>query len=238
MYVDEFSEIIKYSQSAQEKLNYNTVDFSIYLHGFIRMFKPACVLELGTALGVTSFLSALACKENNYGKVITIDDSSHHIDQLFENLKYEQYIDKKINDFKLNKFIEFKKYTLNHNSFPLFLNDLNVPEIGIVFNDFDEDPFYILMTIIWMLPRVNKEAYLITDGAALNWWPHCYTELLMNQLKNGKIPKDLADMVDEESLQKLYLLLQRFNFSHMEFIKHKCEHQNNFTIIKIYENYI
>ena len=80
-----YQDILKYTKTVD---HYNTHDFSVFLYSLIKMQKPKCVLELGTGFGVTAFLAAQACKENNKGKVITIDNGVQW-DQL---TKYEHYM--------------------------------------------------------------------------------------------------------------------------------------------------
>lgn len=53
---------------------YGSEDQAQLFYALIKMQKPEVVLELGTALGVTSFWMAQAVKENGSGRVFTVDN--------------------------------------------------------------------------------------------------------------------------------------------------------------------
>lgn len=53
---------------------YGSEDQAQLFYAVIKMQKPAVVVELGTALGVTSFWMAQAVKENGVGRVFTVDN--------------------------------------------------------------------------------------------------------------------------------------------------------------------
>lgn len=53
---------------------YGSEDQAQLFYALIKMQKPEVVLELGTALGVTSFWMAQAVKENGTGRVFTVDN--------------------------------------------------------------------------------------------------------------------------------------------------------------------
>ena len=55
---------------------YGSEDQAQFFYGLIKMQKPAVVVELGTALGVTSLWMAQAVKENGAGRVFTVDNGA------------------------------------------------------------------------------------------------------------------------------------------------------------------
>ena len=123
-----YQDILKYTKTVD---HYNTHDFSVFLYSLIKMQKPKCVLELGTGFGVTSFLAAQACKENNKGKVITVD-SGLQWDQL---TKYEHYMQHSTIRFSLGKHLEFINKDIN-----CVFNMKIKPDI--IFNDVSCEPIF------------------------------------------------------------------------------------------------
>ena len=225
-----FFEIADYSKNTDP--HYGTSGFSFYLYGLIKMIKPYTVIELGTGVGTTCFLAAQACKENNKGKVITIDSgvdetqSNFNIDRDFYNLR---------NQFELNEFLELRNFRLDFNN----LNKLNdIEEVNILFNDIDCGPHNFLTLLNWILPRVNTECYYIIDRGATYWPNYCVIELTLEQLNKGKIPDVLLGLAeDQEYLRKL---IQKFKFSVQHVLKNvdDCDTQDSFSVVKIEINNI
>lgn len=223
-------DIIEYTNNTNN--HYNTSGFSFYLYGLIKMIKPLTVIELGTGVGTTCFLAAQACKENNKGKVITVDNGQDYIHSKFNiNVDFERQ--KK--QFELSNFLELRQVDINLNT----LADLDdVRQVDILFNDIDCAPHYALTVLSWLLPRVKDECYFIIDRAATFWPTYCAIELTLSQLNHGKIPKVLLDAVEDK--QKFKNLVDRFRFSVQYVLKNDDidDEQDSFAVIKIEENNI
>jgi hypothetical protein len=209
---------------------YETSDFSFYLYGLLKMIKPNNFIELGTGYGTTSFLAAQAFKENNFGKVITIDDGS----QWEEKTNYKNFINDKIKELNLKKFIEFKNIKLN-----LFkLNELNnLDFIDIIFNDINCDPTYFASILKLLILKTRKESYFLIDRGATYWPSYCAIELILNNLNKNKIPKFILDLPGDNN--KLEKIINKFNFYVMYIKKNNMIDditQDSFAVIKIQEN--
>ena len=143
-----YQDILKYTKTVD---HYNTHDFSVFLYSLIKMQRPKSVLELGTGFGVTSFLAAQACKENNKGHVTTIDNGLEW-DQL---TKYEHYMQHSIIRFDMGKHLEFINKDIN-----CIFNIKIKPDI--LFNDVTCEPIFNLRLLEW-LKDMKKECILIID---------------------------------------------------------------------------
>lgn len=228
--MDQFFNIAKYSRSTNE--HYGTSDFAFYLYGLIKMVKPSMVIELGTGVGTTCFLAAQACKENNKGKIITVDNGQDYQHSHFD-IDYD--FDKNARDFDLHDFLELRKIDLDLKNLEIF-NDIK--QVDILFNDISCAPHHVLTLLSWILPRVNEECYFIIDRGATHWPTYCSIELILNQLNQGKIPKILMDLVYDKLHFKQ--LVQNFKFSVQYILKNvePSDDQDSFAIIKIEENNI
>lgn len=228
--MDKFFEVVDYTRNTDG--HYGTSGFSFYLYGLIKMIKPTTVVELGTGVGTTCFLAAQACKENNKGSIITIDNGQ---DYKFSNFDIDYNFFDLVNSFNLNNFIELRKVELDLKDLTI-LNDID--QVDIMFNDIECSPHHVLTTLNWLLPRVNKECYFIIDRAATYWPTYCVIELLLDNLNRGKIPKILLDVLDDKTEFKE--LIQNFKFSVQYVLKdvESGDEQDSFAIIKIEENNI
>lgn len=228
--MDNFNKIINYTKDTDS--HYNTSGFSFYLYGLIKMIKPKSIVELGTGLGTTSFLAAQACKENNKGKVITVDNSQ---DTIYNKFRLPNDFTKLQTEFKLEHFLEFRNINLDLNTLQ-GLEDIQT--VDILFNDIDCGPHYFLTILNWILPRVNKECYFIIDQGATYWPNYCAIELTLPILNQGKIPDILLSIIDDR--EQFKSLLEKFKFSVHHILKDETNDtlQDSFSIIKIEENNI
>lgn len=228
--MDKFIDVVSYTKNTDD--HYGTGGFAFYLYGLIKMIKPLSVIELGTGVGTTCFLSAQACKENNKGKVITIDNGQdYHLNNYNIDYDFNNHVD----NFELSNFIELRKTNLNLANLEI-LNDIE--QVDILFNDIDCSPHYVLTLLTWLLPRINTEGYLIVDRASTHWPTYCAIELVLTHLNQGKIPKIMLELIDNR--QEFKDLIQNFKFSVQHVLK-EVEHgddQDSFAIIKIEENNI
>lgn len=226
--MNKFYDIIEWSKDLQNQgKTYFTEDFSLYFYSLIRMTNPNLVVELGTGLGTTSFLAAQACKENNNGKVITFDNFS----QWVEEHDPEKWIKDHIEKFDLQDRLFFIKAE----GLDIHNNLKEVKEINIFFNDINCEPVNFLKIMGWMLPRVNKEAYLFIDGGATYWPSYCIIEMTLEKLNAGKIPKTLYEFIENpEDYEKI---LKRFTFSniYLKKFRNNGRNQNSVAMIKIQE---
>src|SRR5690606_7322058 len=67
-----------------------------FLFSCVRLFKPEFILETGTHLGFSAIALAAACKENQYGKVFSIETDIEKINKsklLIESVDLQNYIE-------------------------------------------------------------------------------------------------------------------------------------------------
>jgi hypothetical protein len=207
-----------------------TEGFSYYLYGLIKMIKPDNIIELGTGYGVTAFMAAQACKENNNGKVVTIDDGSHYE----KSFGYESFIRDKITKFNLEEYMEYKNITLDLEKF----NQLDhIKNVDIIFNDIDCSPFYFISILKWLLPRLKEHTYFFIDRGATHWPSYCIIELVLNEFNKGKIPSILYDK-DNSFLELESIVNKHKFFSH--YVKKNIgnKKQDSFALVKIERNNI
>jgi hypothetical protein len=228
--MDTFNKIINYTKDTDS--HYNTSGFSFYLYGLIKMIGPKSIVELGTGLGTTSFLAAQACKENNKGKVITVDNGQ---DTKHSKFSLPNDFTKLQTEFKLEQFLEFRNINLDLNTLQ-GLDDIK--NVDILFNDIDCGPHYFLTLLIWLLPRIDKECYFIIDQGATYWPNYCVVELALPLLNQGKIPDVMLGLINDKEYIKE--LLHGFKFSVQHVLKQETEDnlQDSFSVIKIEKNNI
>jgi hypothetical protein len=222
--LQKFIDISKYINDINSDMrkNFGTGDFCYYFYGLVKMLKPKTIVELGTGYGCVSFLTALACEENNFGKIISVDDGRVSMDYSHHDL-----IHKKVTEFNIEKTFEYRKETINLSN-PYQLNDIEC--VDILFNDIDCSPesFYSLLT--WLLPRINNQCYFFIDKGAI--WPTAMTiRSTVDLLNRGKVPNIMIQMSKDEL--ELCNLIKKYEFS-FEFIEKNVMHsQDSVALIKI-----
>ena len=80
-----------------------------FLYGLIRMIKPELVLETGTHKGVGAAYMGSALRDNNKGKLITVEFEPQHVfkaQELFAKLNLENYINSILDDVKNLYFVK------------------------------------------------------------------------------------------------------------------------------------
>lgn len=203
---------------------YGARDFSVYLYGLIRMIKPEVMVELGTGHGTTSFLAAEAMKENNKGKVITVDNGTDHVnsDDLFIQLNGD------IDRFNLRDNIELRRATLDFD----LKQVADIPSVDIVFNDFNCNDLCLYTTFLYTLLRTGEESYLFMDGGAdFPFFSHA--ETLVHCLNTGKIPKRMYELVDISSHALLESRVRNLSF-YFDFVAKDNERDHQCTFVSIH----
>ena len=222
--LEKFLSISTYINETNKDLrkNFGSEDFCYYFYSLIKMVKPKTVIELGTGYGCTAFLSAFACEENNVGKIITVDNGS-----VGTNYNHHDYIYKKVNEFEIEKYIEYRKDTINLLN-PYQLNDID--HVDILFNDIDCSPESFFALLAWLLPRIDKQCYFFIDKGA--FWPTAMsikdTVSLLNQ---GKVPSILLQFNQDEQL--ICNLVKKYEFSYDFIEKNVIHSQDSVALIKI-----
>lgn len=200
---------------------YYTEDFSYYMYGLVKMTKPKVFVELGTGYGVTAFAVATAMKENGFGEVITLDDGSQN------DISYFSYINNKINEFGFDN-VKFVNKTLDGKLDSI--NEFNVNDVGIVFNDINCHYNTLPVILAWLLPRKADECYLIIDRLASI--PEFYeaTRSFVNDLNSNKTPKRLLELTENKDKLIEAIKQTRFSLSHVRKVGSK---QDSFAVLKM-----
>jgi len=225
--MNNFEKFIKISHHIQEinlnpPTNFGTEDFSYYFYGLIKMIKPECVLELGTGYGCTTFISAAACESNGVGKIVTVDDgrSSHNFN-LFD------FLYTKTLEFELEKFIDFRKDSLNLIN-PYQIDDIK--SVDIIFNDMYTNPESFFGLLSWVLPRVENQLYFFIDKGN-HWTTSIVVKNTVDLLNRGKIPKILLEL--SQSKYDILEIISKYNFSYEIVNKKTMQCQDGFAIFKM-----
>jgi predicted O-methyltransferase YrrM len=227
--VIDFNKAKKLTEELENAVGYGTEDFSIFLYSLIKMRKPNNILELGTGVGSTMLWSALACKENGFGKVTTIDnglhwveDIQHYDNDLFKNKKYYDFINNIINDYDINDYVVFKNENISIESF----NNIDF-KIDILFSDFDHGPDTIQNIVISCLDKVSDESIIFIDSASTYYPSYLFLESLVNKLNSN-------GLVDSLSLNdKAEEFVSKSKFSLVHLIEDKDRSQNSTAMIEI-----
>jgi len=222
----DFTKIKQFTDKLQNISGYGTEDFSIFLYSIIKMRKPKNIVELGTGLGSTMLWSAVACKENGFGKITTIDSGIHwnekmQRDDSIVDKNYNVFINSIIADNEIQEFVKFKNEnidikTINNNT-----------DIDILFVDFNHTPVTIKNIISSAMSRMSEESIIFFDSASTYLPSYLFLESIVDSFNKKRIPKDFN--FDEKA--KNLILNSRFTLTHL--IEKKNRDQNSTAMIEI-----
>jgi predicted O-methyltransferase YrrM len=208
---------------------YGTEDFSIFLYSWIKMHKPKNIVEYGTGLGSCMLWSGLACKENNIGKIFTIDNGSHWNEVLNDNilekkyvLNYKDFINTIIKENNLENFIEFKNEDFNLETFNNIEN-----KIDLVFFDFDHGPNHIVKILKNSLHRLSDYSTIIIDSVPTFLPSFLLLEKIIESFNLNIIFQSLN--LSQDSID----FVLKSNFKLINIIENKDRNQNSFSVIMI-----
>jgi hypothetical protein len=225
----DFNKAKIFTDRLENLVGYGTEDFSIFLYSLIKMRKPKHILELGTGTGSTMLWSGLACKENGFGKITTIDNGSHwneHIryldSELFINKTYNDFIDGIIKEYDIESFVSFKNEDIKISSVDSFKN-----MVDILFLDFDHRPLTIHNFLSNYLDKMSNESIIFIDSASTYYPSYLFLESIINNFNLNNIPNSLN--LSEES--KTFIQKSTFTLSHI--IEDKNRSQNSTAMIEI-----
>jgi len=227
--VTDFNKAKKLTEELEDAVGYGTEDFAIFLYSLIKMRKPENIVELGTGVGSTMLWSALACKENGFGKVTTVDnglhwveDIQHYDNSLFKGKKYFEFINQIISEYDIKDYVVFKNENINIES----LNSIDF-KIDILFADFDHGPDTVQNIIVSCLDKVSDESIIFIDSASTYYPSYLLLESLVNKLNSNT----LTDSLNLNDEAKKFIGKSKFNLVHI--IEDKDRSQNSTAMIEI-----
>lgn len=224
----DFNKAKSYSDKAEDLVGYGTEDFAIFLYSLIKMRKPNNIVELGTGIGSVMLWAGLACKENGFGKITTIDNGLHWNEDikyrdsnLLLEKDYNIFINNIINDNAISEFVKFKNEDININT----INDNE--NIDILFCDFNHGPKVILEILSSSLSRMSKESIILFDSASTYLPSYLLLENIIDHFNKNSIPESLS----LSNQGKDFVLNSNFTLSHI--IERKNRDQNSTAMIEI-----
>ena len=238
-----FKEIIDFNNTLTKNKKmtlaevYGKEKFCYFIYSLIKMQQPEVVVELGTGLGTCSLLMGQALKENNKGKLLTVDNGKDwdsiktHLNKKYKS--HEEFFNDVLNKFKLKDFIQFEKFDLE--IAPLI--NPNKP-IDLLFCDaLDTGPLGCIKILKSYLPLMNNNSSIFIDRASTINHSYLMLENIINSFNNNKIPQVLLANLTQEEIQKINEIVgnSKFNLVHLVENMHKKVNklQNSTTWIKI-----
>ena len=212
---------------------YGTEDFAIYFYSIVKMTRPKTILELGTGLGTTTLWTALALQENNnQGQIYTVDDGSEwkSISQVKDRIGthyreiYTEYIDHISKYFNLENNIKFFNQTIDK---------IDIHDIDILFCDYAHGPYAIVKLLADYIPRMNETSFIYVDSASTFYSSYHTLESIVSIFNQGKLPKTLIELVDDQDKDKFVQFVQNSKFELTHIVENKYRNQNSTAQIKI-----
>ena len=196
---------------------YGKEKFCYLVYSLVKMQQPETILELGTGLGTTALMIAQALKENNKGKIYTVDNGKEW-DSLKTYLHtdcktHKDYFNNLIRELRVNKQIQLSTQDLSKN----ILVKLK-QKIDLLFCDATDTAALGCIELLRnYLPKMNTESSIFIDRASTINHSYLLLEKIVKDLQNNKIPHILINKLsdkEEENLRK-FVTKTKFTLVHL-----------------------
>jgi len=217
---------------------YGKERFCYLLYSLIRMEQPNVVVELGTGLGTSALLSAQALKENNKGKIWTIDNGEdwekykNTFDKVFET--HKEYFNELIKKFNLTNFIELVS------NFDTSKNLVYNPKskVDIVFADaMESGPTGCLQVLRGYLPIMSSRSSIFIDRASTINHSYLFLEYVIKELQKNRVVSSLVEGLPKKTQESIYRLVSNSKFTLIHLVEDDHnkvnKNQNSTAWIKI-----
>jgi predicted O-methyltransferase YrrM len=203
---------------------YGTENFCYFLYSLIKMEQPKIVVELGSGFGTCSFMMAQALKENNKGKIWTIDNGSdwHDLkeDVITKFHSHKDYFNDLIEKFNLKNFIELIDHIDTSENLVFYPNQ----KIDLLFADAQEvGPVGCMNLLKGYLPIMNSSSSIFIDRASTINHSFLLLEKVINELQNNKINSSLIDGLPKKEQETICEMVLKTKFT----LIHLVEKNNN-----------
>ena len=222
---------------------------SMLLHVLALREKPETVLELGTGLGVTTMWIAAAQALNGTGTTLTVDDGSlmplknqhlaARIAQLFPNCpNFDAYMAALVGSFTFGQRVRYLPRHLDLSGPEALIQTLDLPDgtastVDWFFCDFSHGPREVETFIATALALGSPSFNLFIDSASTLSPSFLVAELIIDQLRRGKIP-EFIDAIGEDALRdRVSGLIARREFSIHHFVEKADNAQNSTMLIHV-----
>jgi len=237
---------------------FGSEDQSLFFHALIKIYQYQNILELGTGVGVSTFMLAQACKENKKGHVWTIDDgcqwNSRVIKRIYSgnpslkkklekrglkskgDIKFSSYFDclsKELNLENWTTLLTNRFEVRNTKSLAPFLKPVIKKPIDFVFSDITNFPIHVLAIFSKFLPYMAPSSSYFFDSACSHLDTLMAMENTINALNGGKIPEILLAGRSSTEIQKIMKIAATRNFTLVPMPERKHRRQNGALWIKI-----
>ena len=192
---------------------YGNENFCYLIYSLIRMEHPQTVIELGSGLGSTTCMMAQALKENGKGTLWAIDNGQDwktlkkHVGK--PNQSYENFFQKLLERFELEKFVKFKNITLT----PISFFNPQKPVDMMFFDAHDSSAQGCTQLLRYYLPIMNKYSSIFIDRSSTINHAYLMLEQLVQYLQQGKIPACLVSNRPQEEVNAIYQLVLNSKFT-------------------------
>lgn len=231
---DKFSELKQFTDSVGQV--YGTEDFAIYLYSIVKMTRPSLIVELGTGFGTTALWIAQALKENNIGKLVTVDNGIEW-NGIKDSIKKENIFNNHYKDDYKECISDIFKYfgvsdQVNFVTETITKINPGAP-IDILFSDYAHGSFDIVKLVADYLTSMSDNSKIYIDSASTKYSSYQTLESLISILNTGRVPYTLLELLAITDREKFINRVQNTKFELEHIIENKQRAQNSTACIKL-----
>jgi len=209
---------------------------SFLLYSLVRIRRPDNVIELGCGTGATAFCMAMALRENDHGRLLTVDNEQAWpevsaklpLKQLgFEaGISMADYIAACGRRFGVDGHLTYHRSELP--PFPAPKDNL-----GFLFVDYNHRPENVAKILATYLPIMAPSSLIVFDSAATFFPTYQFLENLEHMLAQGRVPDMLLRDQSAERRVAMTTLVQRSRIKLMHFVEKDKAEQNSASALFI-----
>ncbi|MGF1624190.1 MAG: class I SAM-dependent methyltransferase [Alphaproteobacteria bacterium] len=215
---------------------YGSEKIAFLLYSLVRIRRPDSVVELGCGTGATAFCMATALRENDHGRLLTVDNEQSWpavsaklpLAQLgFEpGITMTAYIAACSSRFGVEGHLTYHRSELP--PFPAPKDKL-----GFLFVDYNHRPENVTRLLATYLPVMAPSSVIVFDSAATFFPTYQFLENLEHLLSQGRVPEMLLHDQSRERQEALTALVQRSRIKLMHFVEQDKAEQNSASALFI-----
>jgi predicted O-methyltransferase YrrM len=209
---------------------------AILLYSLVRIRRPESIIELGCGTGATAFCMAAALRENDFGRLLTVDNEQAWPQVAAKLPLAELGFDRNVSMAAYiagcaNRLGVASHLTYHRSELPPFPAPKD--RLGLLFVDYNHRPENVSRILATYLPIMARTSLIVFDSAATFFPTYQFLENLEHIFAQGRVPEMLLRDQSPERQQAMQTLVARSRIRLMHFVEGDKAEQNSASALFI-----
>lgn len=209
---------------------------AVLLHSLVRIRRPESIIELGCGTGATAFCMAAALRDNDYGRLLTVDNEEAwpavSAKLPLAQLGFEPGVGMSAYIAGCAARLGVASHLTYHRS---ELPPYPAPKerLGLLYVDYNHRPENVARILATYLPIMARTSLIVFDSAATFFPTYQFLENLEHMLAQGRVPDMLLRDQSEDRQRAMTALVSRSRVRLMHFVESDKAEQNSASALFI-----